>query len=274
MSHENNRIRCDNRFSVAPGSNPVKGRSRTIKVCTTITALLALCLCADASSAQTATDEIRTQYQYAVKVVCSMLTPHPDGDLARGTYRTAVNVHNPTDEEITFANKVALAIQPGSAPGPFSVTPFKKTALQPDGAVKFNCGTVAAFFCPIDGVCVDFAFLEGFLVIKSPVKLDVVGVYTARHNDGEVETVDVETIQPRKLRGTVKVVGEETRQKVDKRILYSAKKSLDYGQQMCGGIAGIPCSSGKVCIDDPTDDCDPDKGGADCSGICVDDTKK
>jgi hypothetical protein len=37
----------------------------------------------------------------------------------------------------------------------------------------------------------------------------------------------------------------------------------------CGGIAGIPCPGGFVCIDDPSDDCDPATGGADCSGICV-----
>jgi hypothetical protein len=39
--------------------------------------------------------------------------------------------------------------------------------------------------------------------------------------------------------------------------------------RMCGGIAGIPCPDGFVCVDDPRDDCDPAKGGADCSGICV-----
>jgi hypothetical protein len=38
--------------------------------------------------------------------------------------------------------------------------------------------------------------------------------------------------------------------------------------QACGGIAGIPCSQGKTCVDDPADDCDPRRGGADCPGIC------
>jgi hypothetical protein len=37
----------------------------------------------------------------------------------------------------------------------------------------------------------------------------------------------------------------------------------------CGGIAGIPCADGQDCIDDPSDDCDPNNGGADCGGICV-----
>jgi hypothetical protein len=41
--------------------------------------------------------------------------------------------------------------------------------------------------------------------------------------------------------------------------------------QPCGGIAGFPCPTGQVCVDDPRDDCDPTKGGSDCIGLCVDD---
>jgi hypothetical protein len=36
----------------------------------------------------------------------------------------------------------------------------------------------------------------------------------------------------------------------------------------CGGFAGIPCEGAGVCVDDPSDDCDPNQGGADCGGIC------
>lgn len=36
----------------------------------------------------------------------------------------------------------------------------------------------------------------------------------------------------------------------------------------CGGIAGFPCPEGYVCVDDPTDSCDPKNGGADCGGVC------
>lgn len=143
---------------------------------------------------------IKTEYQYVAKVVCSLFRPHQDVSLVKGTYRTIVNIHNPTDKPITIASKVALATEFGSEPMPFSVTPFKKADLQPDGAVELSCFNVAGYFCPINGVCVDFAFLEGFVVIKSPVPLDVVGVYTARHTDGEVETMDIETVhenQPR-----------------------------------------------------------------------------
>jgi hypothetical protein len=37
----------------------------------------------------------------------------------------------------------------------------------------------------------------------------------------------------------------------------------------CGGIAGFPCPGSGTCIDDPSDDCDPQQGGADCGGICI-----
>ncbi|PTL85322.1 hypothetical protein [Vitiosangium sp. GDMCC 1.1324] len=38
--------------------------------------------------------------------------------------------------------------------------------------------------------------------------------------------------------------------------------------RFCGGIAAIPCPEGYVCVDDPSDDCDPNNGGADCGGLC------
>ena len=40
--------------------------------------------------------------------------------------------------------------------------------------------------------------------------------------------------------------------------------------QFCGGIAGIQCPEGQICVDDGNDDCDPALGGADCGGVCVD----
>lgn len=37
----------------------------------------------------------------------------------------------------------------------------------------------------------------------------------------------------------------------------------------CGGIAGLPCADGFECVDDSSDECVPDRGDADCSGVCV-----
>jgi hypothetical protein len=217
---------------------------------------------------------VETEYQYAAKVACSLLLPHQDGTLATGTYRSIINIHNPTNEKITIAAKVALATQFGSEAGPFDVAPFKGAVLQPDGAVGVNCFDIAGYFCPINGVCVDFAFLEGFLVVKSPVALDVVGVYTARPTDGEVSSIDVETVHARRISETVKLGSAEPGKPGEgKRMDYPPKDSGAYGygepKQMCGGIAGFPCPDGLKCADDPSDDCDPTQGGADCPGICV-----
>jgi hypothetical protein len=37
----------------------------------------------------------------------------------------------------------------------------------------------------------------------------------------------------------------------------------------CGGFAGITCAGAGTCEDDPSDDCDPRRGGADCGGLCA-----
>ncbi|KAF2735216.1 hypothetical protein EJ04DRAFT_563556 [Polyplosphaeria fusca] len=37
----------------------------------------------------------------------------------------------------------------------------------------------------------------------------------------------------------------------------------------CGGFAGTECEGRLTCVDVPGDGCDPEKGGADCMGVCV-----
>ena len=193
--------------------------------------LLFLCVVSlDSYQNAQAAESVKAKYQYAAKVICSLLTPHQDGTLASGTYRTVVNIHNPTDKKITFAHKVALATQLGSPPGEFSVTPFKEVSLGPDGAVQVSCFNISNFFCPINGICVDFAFLDGFLVINTPVELDVVSVYSARHNNGEVETMEVEYIDPRKISKVIKLESDNGTSEIKKRIKYPEDSAQTGGQ--------------------------------------------
>lgn len=42
----------------------------------------------------------------------------------------------------------------------------------------------------------------------------------------------------------------------------------DQPRVFCGGIAGFACPGAGDCSDDPSDDCDPTMGGADCGGLC------
>ncbi len=39
--------------------------------------------------------------------------------------------------------------------------------------------------------------------------------------------------------------------------------------ESCGGFLGLSCPAGKWCVDNPTDDCDPNSGGSDCAGLCL-----
>ncbi|WP_395804987.1 hypothetical protein [Archangium minus] len=53
----------------------------------------------------------------------------------------------------------------------------------------------------------------------------------------------------------------------------SQEEQVKEGGSFCGGIAGVPCPEGFACVDDPSDDCDPNNSGADCGGICQQEKK-
>ena len=51
-------------------------------------------------------------------------------------------------------------------------------------------------------------------------------------------------------------------------------ESDDGEPESCGGFVGTTCPDGYTCVDDPNDDCDPENGGADCLGICVEEEEE
>src|SRR5262245_16839523 len=163
--------------------------------------------------------QLATKYQYAAKTICTLLGDIGFGDaFAPGRYRTVINIHNPTDKKIEIARKFALAGQPGEPAGSFSITPYKSLTLEGDQAVAFNCFDIANFYCPINGVCVDFTAIDGFLVVNSPVELDVVAVYTAHPKGGEVSTLDTETVPARRIAKTIVIKPDQPRTQPEKRI--------------------------------------------------------
>ena len=97
-----------------------------------------------------AQQRVATTYQYSAKTLCTLAPDIGFGDaFAPGGYRTVINIHNPSDRKIEIARKFALAIQPGEASGPFTVTPYKSLSLEPDQAVAYNCFDISNFYCPI-----------------------------------------------------------------------------------------------------------------------------
>ncbi len=165
----------------------------------------------------TADAQFKASYQYAVKTLCTLMGDVGFGDaMAAGRYRTLVNIHNPTEKKVEVARKFALAGQPGEPAGGISITPYKSFVLGPDQAVALNCFDIANFFCPINGICVDFTAIDGFLVLNSTAELDVVAVYSGNPKSGEVSALEVETIAARKLAKSLTIKPDEP--KSDKRI--------------------------------------------------------
>ena len=142
-------------------------------------------------------------FAYSAKFVCGTRTVDAAGgsDVVRGRYATTINIHNPRFQGVSFRKKAVLALPQRADPG--RISEFVGEQLQPDGALGVDCPDIRALF----GGALPL-FIEGFVVIYSPVELDVVGVYTARHrplpgtpdtSQYDVESIDVETNEPKRV---------------------------------------------------------------------------
>ncbi|MDO8689005.1 MAG: hypothetical protein Q7R39_03175, partial [Dehalococcoidia bacterium] len=145
-------------------------------------------------------------YIYSVKIVCGAVEPpRPKPELPTlrdtapvvpGLYRTAVNIHNFWEETTAFLQKVAIALPQDQQRGP--VTKKVQTKLGPNGAVEVDCYNIVAM---LEGTTSAKAeFLKGFLVIESPVDLEVTAVYTAEELQEKGIRTDVEEIRPHIVR--------------------------------------------------------------------------
>lgn len=126
------------------------------------------------------------RFQYVVKFVCG----DSRGDaVARGRYRTAINLHNPNAEPTPFRWKVAPAFT--EQPGQHSDFVESGFSLESDQAFEIDCEQIFEVAEEIR----QEGFLKGFVVVESNVELDVVAVYSAG-TEG-VQTLDVERVEPR-----------------------------------------------------------------------------
>lgn len=147
----------------------------------------------------------RQRFIYTVKFTC---VPEVGPAQAVGVqapfepalYRTAINVHNFMDESVTVTKRAVLTNSEDQPRG--TITGRVADLLTPDQALSVDCLDVQQLFAGAPQPVGD-----GFLVIESPVELDVVAVYTAliitagqREDTGAGLGVDVEYIQPKVLR--------------------------------------------------------------------------
>ncbi|MBI3660094.1 hypothetical protein HY230_06445 [Candidatus Acetothermia bacterium] len=159
----------------------------------TLTAVAFVVVVICVGSAQAQNTIVKVNFQYAVKFVCGQ-SAEDHLQAVKGIYTTAVNVHNPGVFNAVFAEKIAIA-RPQEIAGPISK--FRLSQLPSDAAFELTCEEFSSD--------TQTKFVTGFLVIESPVELDITAVYTARPSDGEVSTIDVETIASRKVRLTLSV---------------------------------------------------------------------
>lgn len=128
---------------------------------------------------------IRGLLVFSVKFICGEIdpttpnSPEQGTPLAPGSYRTAVNIHNPDDDEVNFIKKAVIALpqNPNFNRGPIS--PSVDERLAGGEALEVDCRNIAELFTNAE---IDFPdFAKGFVVVKSKRQLDVVGVYTLKN---------------------------------------------------------------------------------------------
>lgn len=128
------------------------------------------------------------RYQYAVKFICTFDRPGTSQQapgLLPGRYETSVNIHNPHRKPVKYRSKLAH---------PPQISKWLSDRLGYDEVAQIACGQVDKYdLTLIHG-------FEGFLVIESTHQLDVIAVYTAAPNAGEVSSIEVERVPVRRIR--------------------------------------------------------------------------
>jgi len=133
---------------------------------------------------------------YAAKFICGTmpeLPPTREGPVEPGSYATAINVHNPNPREpVVFTKKAVLLFnvnevekeenyETPKAPWERS---YRREQLGPDYGMEIDGRDIRELLtgqAPAAPV-----FIKGWVVIESPLPLDVVAVYTVRAPDGAV----------------------------------------------------------------------------------------
>lgn len=125
-------------------------------------------------------------HEYAAKWVCGAL---PGTGETR--YGTIVNVRNPHSRRLELVKELALAIPPGGQK-PGRVIPISRDGLGAGEALAADCRDVLrrAFGGSPPGL------VEGFLVLRSELSLDVSAVYTSTGRAGG-SGIDVERVEGR-----------------------------------------------------------------------------
>jgi hypothetical protein len=142
---------------------------------------------------------------YAAKFICGVMSqpsPAVEGPVEPGSYATAINVHNPNPREaVAFAKKAVLLFSANEKEAGFEVPkpPSKRfdAELGPDYGMEIDARDIRQELLSGQPVPAPL-FIKGWVVIESPLPLDVVGVYTVRAPNGEV-CIAIDRVIPTQL---------------------------------------------------------------------------
>jgi len=137
-------------------------------------------------------------FEYAAKVVCGVQEESQAGPVARGSYATTINIHNPGAQPANFFKKMAFT-RPPKDQSPGEVRPIAEDMLRYDEALAVDCPDLWRRLFSIDP---PGRFFEGFVIIQSAASLDVTAVYTTAAVDENGRptvhsSIDVERIEER-----------------------------------------------------------------------------
>ncbi len=113
----------------------------------------------------------KVTFIYSAKYVCAPDFGPPDPALVPGIYKTAINVRNFLAQEVKFTKKVVVSRGQDEPRGPISER--ETVTLKPDEAIDIDCPDMAKLLKEQKA-----GSPKGFVVIESPVELEVVAVYT------------------------------------------------------------------------------------------------
>jgi uncharacterized repeat protein (TIGR01451 family) len=143
------------------------------------------------------------RYEYAAKFVCGSRAANGSLLAAPGRYSTIVNVHNFQSRTIPFFKKLALAFPPEEQK-PGAVHPIGIDELAYDETLKADCDDIARrlFDDELPG-----GFIDGYLIVQSPRRLDVDAFYSAAATAGagagaaaNARSIHIEDVTERDLR--------------------------------------------------------------------------
>jgi hypothetical protein len=134
----------------------------------------------------------RYYWSYAVKFVCGLqpVVQAATGQqgagepvVKPGNYATDINIHNYTYRDLPLRKKVVLLVKDtvaiGREPESQGPTAFDKITLKPDWATMDDCNRIWQLLNPNAPLPAVMPLMVGYLVIISPVDLDVDAIYTA-----------------------------------------------------------------------------------------------